>query len=248
MRVDLHVHSVRSHDGVLDPAAIVSAARAKGIGAVAICDHDKSPTADCFPMRERDGVWLIPGIEYSTEHGHLLGLFLTRTVAEPSAGSRMTFADASAEIRAAGGLAILAHPFERSRDFAARAEALLPLLPYIDGIEVFNSRADYKYGGANAAARDFAVAHRLLCVTAGSDAHRVREVGNAYVDLPDVQDAQALRAALTAGGKPCGRRSPRRYIALSQLTKAKRQRLGLRRTAQTVALLFYLTGKDIFCP
>lgn len=248
MRADLHVHSVRSHDGVLDPAEIVSAAKARGIGAVAICDHDKSPTADCFPMQERNGVWLIPGIEYGTEHGHLLGLFLTRAVAEPQAGSRITFADASTEIRAAGGLAILAHPFERAHDFAARAAALVPLLPYIDGIEVFNSRADYKYGGANAAARNFADTHGLLCVTAGSDAHRAGEVGNAYVDLPDVREAQALRAALIAGGKPCGRCSPRHNIALSQLTKAKRKKLGVRRTAQAVALLFYLTGKDIFRP
>ena len=53
-------------------------------------------------------------------------------------------------------------------------------------------------------------------------------------------------AALTAGAKPAGVRSPRRYIALSQLTKAKKQKLGARRTLKSAALLCYLTIKDIF--
>ncbi len=159
MRADLHVHSARSHDGVLDRAAIAAAAKAKGIAAVAVCDHDKSPQAGDFPAKVEGGVLFIPAIEYSTERGHLLGLFLTRPVAEPPTGKRMAFADAAAEIRAAGGLAVLAHPFEQADDFAARAREIEPLLPHLDGIEVFNSRADYKHGGANAAAAQFAAAH-----------------------------------------------------------------------------------------
>ena len=105
MRADLHVHSARSHDGVLDRAAIAAAAKAKRIAAVAVCDHDKSPQAGDFPAKVEDGVLFIPAVEYSTECGHLLGLFLTRPANEPPAGKRMPFADAAAEIRAAGGLA-----------------------------------------------------------------------------------------------------------------------------------------------
>ena len=158
----------------------------------------------------------------------------------------MAFADAAAEIRAAGGLAILAHPFEQADDFATRAREIEPLLPHLDGIEVFNSRADYKHGGANAAAAQFAAAHGITCVTAGSDAHRGGEVGNAFVEADCLCTSDALRAALTAGAKPVGVRSPRRYIALSQLTKAKKQKLGARRTLKSAALLCYLTIKDIF--
>ena len=121
-----------------------------------------------------------------------------------------------------------------------------PLLPHLDGIEVFNSRADYKHGGANAAAAQFAAAHGIACVTTGSDAHRGAEVGNAFVEADCPCTSDALRAALTAGAKPAGVRSPRRYIALSQLTKAKKQKLGARRTLKSAALLCYLTIKDIF--
>ena len=66
MRADLHVHSARSHDGVLDRAAIAAAAKAKGIAAVAVCDHDKSPQAGDFPAKVEGGVLFIPAIEYST--------------------------------------------------------------------------------------------------------------------------------------------------------------------------------------
>lgn len=246
MRADLHVHSARSHDGVLDRAALAAAAKAKGVAAVAVCDHDKSPQTVDFPAKVEDGVLFIPAVEYSTECGHLLGLFLTRPVAEPPAGRRLPFADAAAEIRAAGGLAILAHPFEQAGDFAARAREIEELLPHLDGIEIFNSRADYKHGGANAAAARFAAAHGIACVTAGSDAHRGAEVGNAFVEADCPCTADALRAALTAGAKPAGVRSPRRYIALSQLTKAKKQKLGARRTLKSAALLCYLTIKDMF--
>lgn len=246
MKADLHVHTTKSFDGVLDRRAVAAAAKARGIAAVAVCDHDKSPAASDFPAEAVDDVLLIPGIEYSTECGHLLGLFLTRPVAEPQAGSRMPFAAAAAEIHAAGGLAILAHPFEQAADFSARTREIEALLPHIDGVEVFNSRADYKHGGANAAAAAFAAAHGIACVTAGSDAHGKAEVGNAYVELACPCEPDAVRAALTAGAVPAGARSPRRYIALSQLTKAKRQKLGARRTLKSAALLCYLTIKDIF--
>ena len=246
MKADLHVHAARSYDGVLDRRAIAAAAKAKGIAAVAVCDHDKSPEAADFPAATVDGVLFIPGIEYSTECGHLLGLFLTRPVAEPQAGCRIPLAAAAAEIRAAGGLAILAHPFEQAADFSARARQMEALLPHIDGVEVFNSRADYKHSGANAAAAAFAAAHGIACVTAGSDAHRKAEVGNAFVEVDCSPAVADIRASLAAGARPAGVRSPRRYIALSQLTKAKRQKLGARRTLKSAALLCYLTIKDIF--
>ena len=39
---------------------------------VAVCDHDVVYTGPT----EGTGVLLIPGVEFSTEHGHLLGLFV----------------------------------------------------------------------------------------------------------------------------------------------------------------------------
>ena len=246
MRADLHLHSARSFDGSMSRAEIAACAKARGLDAVAVCDHDVSPEAADFETRTIDGVLFIPAVEYSTNHGHLLGLFLSRPVAAHE-NERIDLAAAAEEIHAAGGLCVLAHPFEQAKDFAVREDELCALLPLLDGIEVFNSRADYKYGGANRAAAEFAARHRLACVTAGSDAHRKAEVGNAYLELDCPCETEAIKAAVqSGGGRVVGQSSPRRHIALSQLTKAKKQRAGLKRYFKSAALLCIFTVKDLF--
>jgi predicted metal-dependent phosphoesterase TrpH len=80
--VDLQTHSTAS-DGALPPAAVVEAAKAAGLSAVALTDHD---TVDGLPEAisagERVGVRVVPGVELSTHLGtdeiHLLGLHLLR--------------------------------------------------------------------------------------------------------------------------------------------------------------------------
>lgn len=69
-------------------------------------------------------------------------------------------------------MTVLAHPFQKSRP----ASALLPLVPHLDGVEVWNSRANRKNPQANAQAAAFACQTGLV-PTAGSDAHLPQEVG-----------------------------------------------------------------------
>lgn len=246
MRVDLHIHSSRSLDGSLSRAEITACAKAHGIDAVAVCDHDISPENTDFAAEITDGVLFIPAIEYSTDRGHLLGLFLSRPVAAHS-GERVDLAVAAKEIHAANGLCVLAHPFEQADDFAAREAELCELLPLLDGIEIFNSRADYKHGGANRAAAEFAARHGLICVTAGSDAHRKAEVGNAYIEFDCPCEVGAIKSAVIGGkGRITGQSGPRRHIALSQLAKAKKQHAGPKRYLKSAALLCILTVKDLF--
>lgn len=77
--IDLHIHTTES-DGTCTPAEVVRLARARGLRAVAITDHD---TAAGYPEAagegERLGVEVVPGIEISTElRGpvHILGYFI----------------------------------------------------------------------------------------------------------------------------------------------------------------------------
>src|SRR5574341_127657 len=79
-RIDLHVHTTAS-DGLLEPAALVSAVRAAGLHVFSVTDHD---TVDALPEVEAQaralGLRLIPGIELSamwhTVEFHILGYFV----------------------------------------------------------------------------------------------------------------------------------------------------------------------------
>lgn len=215
-KFDLHVHSAASHDGRMSLDEIARLAKAAGLNGVAVCDHDTVLT-DVLPNTE---VLLIPGAEFSTEYGHLLGLFLNAPI------PKMPFADTVAAIHAQGGLAVLAHPFARSRD-GARLAGIAPLL---DGIEVWNGRADRKIGDANALARAFADAGSLRPF-AGSDAHIPKEIGNGVVTLEvEALTLPAVKAALmTQPVTVTGRRGPSLAVARSQLTKLKKTGAPMRR-------------------
>ncbi|MHB9287685.1 PHP domain-containing protein [Halobacteriales archaeon Cl-PHB] len=65
---DLHVHTTTS-DGTMDPAEVPAAARAAGLEAVAVTDHDRLNAALGGPVVERDGVTVVHGIELRVEAG-----------------------------------------------------------------------------------------------------------------------------------------------------------------------------------
>jgi 3',5'-nucleoside bisphosphate phosphatase len=80
-RADLHLHSCHS-DGAWSATEIVARAARRGLGAIAITDHDacsgiaeaQSAAQSCYPAME-----IVPGVEITCEHHgremHLLGYF-----------------------------------------------------------------------------------------------------------------------------------------------------------------------------
>ncbi len=213
IKLDLHIHSERSPDGRMTLPEIVERAKAVGLQGVAVCDHDRVlEDAPDFP-----DFLVIPGVEVSTEYGHLLGLFVTGPV------ETREFRRAVEAIHGQGGLAILAHPFERSAD-PKRIEAIAVLL---DGVEVWNARANRKISNANALAEDFARA-RGLRRFGGSDAHVPQEVGNGVTSVEtESLSLVAVKAALLEGNTAVsGRNSPAWYTAMSQLTKRRKTQAG----------------------
>jgi predicted metal-dependent phosphoesterase TrpH len=80
VRIDLHCHTTAS-DGVLSPRALVERARADGIGAIAVTDHDTvGGVRDATRAGDDLAVRVIPGVELSARHAgrnvHTLGYFV----------------------------------------------------------------------------------------------------------------------------------------------------------------------------
>lgn len=78
--IDLHTHSTAS-DGTMRPAELVREAKAAGLSALALTDHDTvAGLEEAAAEAERLGLEFVPGVELSAESPgyplHLLGLWL----------------------------------------------------------------------------------------------------------------------------------------------------------------------------
>lgn len=194
IRIDMHLHTAGSWDCLSDPEQLLDAALAKGYGRIAITDHDRLHVA--LRMAEAFPDQIIPGEEVRTAEGvDVIGLYLLEEIPKGTPAE-----ETIQRIREQGGIPYLPHPYASGKGGGGEyAEVLGPLC---DVIEVFNARLHSSR--ANARAVELAKRHGKLR-GAGSDAHTVGEVGNAFVDLPaHVNRADALLAALssaTTGGR-----------------------------------------------
>lgn len=174
LKIDTHIHSEKSLDSYQTIAEIAAACRRAGIDGVVVCDHNISYVG----AQEVDGVYFLPGIEISTEFGHLLGLCIEKPVAAVN-----DFAEAVKRIKDANGLAVLAHPYENHRSKKSDIDDRLEkIAPYLDGIEAVNSRAAQFVKEANIFAAKAAGKYAKPGF-AGSDAHILCEIGAAFVEI-----------------------------------------------------------------
>lgn len=75
---DLHIHTALSPcaSDEMTPSAIVAAARKKGLGIIAICDHNTAGNVWAVQQAARGKLAVLPGIEIETaEKAHVLGIF-----------------------------------------------------------------------------------------------------------------------------------------------------------------------------
>jgi predicted metal-dependent phosphoesterase TrpH len=197
--VDLHCHTRGSFDSLSDPAAVMRAARSRGLTHLAITDHDRTDVA----LRARDhappGLTIIVGSEVRTLDGDLICLFLQRPI-PPG----LPAAEAIAAAREQGGLVGIPHPFDRFRGSLLNDPRLEDLAGRVDWVETWNARL---IGRGNDRAAEFARAHGLPGI-AVSDAHTTLEVGVAYTVLDgDPSTPAGLRDALATAAIVPGRAS-----------------------------------------
>ena len=200
MRVDLHLHSRYSHDGLSTLQELIERCRECGLDRIALTDHHTVEGALELARIAPD--LAIVGEEVKTREGEVIGLFITEGLphfARPE--------DVMDIVHEQGGLTYVPHPFDRNRSHF-RAERIAELAPRIDIIEVYNPWCDAKAN--EAAAR---MAHDLGKVGAGgSDAHSARELGRSWMEIDEYSDAtdflEKLRRArhvVTSGSGTGGR-------------------------------------------
>ncbi|QSX00187.2 PHP domain-containing protein [Haloterrigena alkaliphila] len=185
LRIDPHVHTAASFDGTTTPAELVDAARRAGLDGIAVTDHDTIDGAREVARLAPDDLLVVVGCEVSTADGHLLALGVD---AAPDPGRPL--AETARAVRDAGGVAVVAHPFQRSRH-GARAAAIED----VDGVEVYNAHAVTNVRNRQAAR--FATRHGYTRF-GGSDAHRSSNVGRAATDVRLPADAVPSSTAAPA--------------------------------------------------
>ncbi|MEX1045295.1 MAG: PHP domain-containing protein [Chthoniobacterales bacterium] len=200
LRIDFHVHSFFSMDGISSPEDLIASARAAGLNGFAVTDHNTCEAVDYMIekglMRPDgqpvDGFLVIPGMEVTTSDGHLLCL---GSKLPPTLRGRPA-AEVCAAAHAAGCLCVAPHPYDLFR--AGIRESVLDTLP-LDGLEVFNAATTLKRH--NRKAYDYA-SRRGLPMTAGSDAHHAGAVGVACTIL-ETEDftVPGVLAALRQGSE-----------------------------------------------
>lgn len=179
MRFDLHIHS-RYSDGRAGVEEILRVARRKGLGGIAVTDHNtlEGSMAALRICRSRyPDMIVIRGAEIDTSEGHLIVLGVDEM---PELG--LTPEETIDETHDLGGLAVLPHPYHLFRHSIGR-------IPPVDAVEVCNSK--YILGISNLRARLEARRQRIPMV-AGSDAHVVEAVGLGVTILNASSEDDAL--------------------------------------------------------
>ena len=223
-RIDLHCHSIHSHDGTLTVEELARLAPSRGLDGLAIVDHDTVAAHEDVERVQaaHPDLVLIRGCEVSTAAGHLLAYGVS-TAPPP----HRPLAESIEAIRAQGGVPVLSHPFRMSHgvdEAAVRAS---------EGVafEGANSRSLERLNRqARALARELG-----RSMTGGSDTHVARELGLCWTRFtrPVTGEEEALEALRQGWTEPCGKGMTLGALALS---KARGSRRWLRRK---------LTGRSV---
>jgi glycosyltransferase involved in cell wall biosynthesis len=187
--VDLHMHTDHSSDCATPVEALLGEAKARGLGAIAVTDHNEiSGALEAREKAAEFGVKVIVGEEVKTkDQGEVIGLFIEEKI--PRGG---TLQEVIAEIKRQGGLVYVPHPFDRLHAVPDYPH-LLDVLKDVDAIEVFNPRV--AISSFNEEAVRFAEKYRIVC-GAGSDAHVTAGLGSVRIRMRDFDGPQEFLESL----------------------------------------------------
>ncbi len=193
MKFDLHVHSAYSDDSDLHPEKIIKTAETKDLDGIAFLDHN---TLDgYFKAKDLDtDLIIVPAIEVSTRKGHVMALGVQEEIEE-----RLSIEETTEKIKERGGLSIAVHP-HRFRSGLGEKNVMENDW---DGIEGLNGRSwEWNNNKAQKIAEDLG-----LPVTGGSDAHRLKSIGEAFTLFENIGDWEDVIEEVKRGNTKVGGKS-----------------------------------------
>jgi len=179
MLIDLHNHTwPRSHDSVLDPGDLIERARVAGLDGVCMTEHDTVwNEAEARALAEKHGFLVIPGVEISTDDGHILAFGVEKYVFGMHRAHRL-----AEHVNERGGCLVAAHPYRRQMAWrddpqewrkSLRRAAENPAYVHCIALEVLNGRGNDRENRFSQELRDL----MGLPGTGGTDSHAVHDIG-----------------------------------------------------------------------
>ena len=189
LRLDLHLHTIKSVDSSVRLEDAVRKAKQHGLDGFAVTDHDLLAEIP-MGLPEDSGLIIVPGMEISADGAHVLAFDIQEPIP-----MKLTIPETVDRIHAQGGIAVIAHPYSVFRTWVDSTE--------IEGagfdcVEVINA---HQFPFGYTLAKNRGLAERLgLPQTGGSDAHTPRTVGRAYTIFEsDSRDVEGVLGALREG-------------------------------------------------
>lgn len=189
MKADLHIHTKYSMDCSTPLDKIVNRCLELGINCIAIADHNT--TEGALEMQSLAPFPVIVAEEIMTTQGEIMGMFLKESVPRG-----LSLGETVSRIKAQEALVCIPHPFDTLLRHGLGGKKIEEIIDQIDVLEVFNSRTLFCHHLNQA--RAFAQKHGIPG-SAGSDAHTVYEIGNAYVEMPGFEGGDDFLNALVRG-------------------------------------------------
>lgn len=178
LKLDLHLHSCYSADGIGSPHDLIKAIQKRGLQGMALTDHNTTEGYRTVKNEIPQDFLVIPGCEISTADGHLLAFNVTENIPK-----NLSVEETVERIIDSGGEPIVPHLY---RLFSGiKKEKLRLIRTKISAIEVFNGCSV-----PNSNLKTAKVAQTFgLGGTGGSDSHDPLYAGFAYtiVDTTDTR-------------------------------------------------------------
>ncbi len=172
LKLDLHIHSQYSEDGIGSPEEIIKNLKRRGLQGLSITDHNTlEGSLKAIKIAPKDFI-VIPGVEISTLDGHLIALNIKEEVKRG-----LPIQETIDKVIDLGGIPIVPHLYRNMSGI--KKEKLFEINGKISAIEVFNSCSTPQTNLKTAK-----IANRLnLGGTGGSDSHDPEYVGYGYTIL-----------------------------------------------------------------
>lgn len=186
LTLEFHCHTHASKDSLTRPADLIKVARRKGLDRLVITDHNS--IAGARAAHTLDPELVIVGEEIMTTKGEVLAAFVLEEIPP-----FLTPQETINRLKDQGAFISISHPFDELRAGGWQENDLLEIIPFVDAIEVYNSRC--MLPRFNRRAQEFAEKHHLAG-TVGSDAHAAFEVGRSVILLDPFTGPEGMRKVI----------------------------------------------------